>query len=644
MFRDDGERTRQPAQLNLRVAVLGGIALVLFSIVFFRLWYLQVLSSAKYVKDAQNNQVRDITVQAPRGEILDRSGQAMVKNRTALSLQVHTIELPAKPHKRKAELQRLGGVIGMPYSKIQRDIHVQHKQVPASPVTLRRDVPYDLVYYLRENQDRFPGVSVDRVYVRSYPDGTLAAHVLGYVREIDAAQLKEPRFAGVKPGDQVGQAGVESTYDAVLRGINGMERVQVDAAGQPTGHILARRAPKEGSNLKLTLSKPVQEAGEAAVSSFGLPGAFVAMNVHNGQILGLGSEPTYDPSLFAKPVLTKAETQSIFGTPGASNPAPIYDRAVQGLYPTGSTFKPITSVAALESGKLTPSTVIDDTGTFSEGGITLHNAGGGAYGALTLIPALQVSSDVFFYNVGQWLNTSDTRNGPLQKWAKALGLGHTTGIDLPDEQSGLVPGPPWRNRLYKQHKTDRPWSYGDNVQLATGQGDLEADPLQMATAYAAIGNGGNVVRPHVGLEVTKSNGQVVQEIDPAPQRNVDINPTYRRDILEGIHEAAQSPGGTSYPVFGSFPVPVAGKTGTAVRYPYGYPGQEVDQSWYVVLAPYPNPKVVVAVTVERGGFGVQAAAPAARQILTAYFNAHGRHIKAAGISAPSTITAAGNAY
>jgi penicillin-binding protein 2 len=420
--------------------------------------------------------------------------------------------------------------------------------------------------------------------------------------------------------------------------------VQVDAAGQPTGHILARRAPKDGNNLELSLSMPVQEAGEAAVRSFGLPGAFVAMNVHNGQILGVGSNPTYDPSVFAKPVLTPAEAQAVFGTPGSDNPAPIYDRAIQGLYPTGSTFKPITSVAALESGKLTPSTVIDDTGTFQEGNITLHNAGGGAYGSLTLAPALQVSSDVFFYNVGADLNTSDTKNGPLQKWAKTLGLGHTTGIDLPGESPGLVPGPPWRNRLFKEHQTDRPWSYGDNVQLATGQGDLEADPLQMATAYAAIGNGGDVVRPHVGLEVTKPDGEVVQEVDPAPQRHVNISPQYRNVILDGIHAAAQSPGGTSYPVFGSYPVPVAGKTGTAVRYPYGYPGTEVDQSWYVVLAPYPNPKVVVAVTIERGGFGVQAAAPAARQILTAYFNSHGRHVKESAISAPSTITAAGNAY
>jgi penicillin-binding protein 2 len=528
----------------------------------------------------------------------------------------------------------------MPYQRIRHDIHVQEKQIPASPVTLKRDVPYDLVYYLRENARRYPGISVERVYVREYPHGTMAAHILGYTREVNQDQLKQPQFEGVKLGDQVGQAGVEASYDSSLRGIDGTSRVQVDAAGQPTGRVLASRPPQPGDNLKLSLSGPVQDAGQAALSSFGgLPGAFVAMNVHNGQVLGMGSYPTYSPSFFTRPILPESQYQALTSDKTGS---PLTDRAMQGVYPTGSTFKPITSVAALESGKLTPSTVIDDTGSFSiGGGQYLHNAGGGAYGALTIVPALQVSSDVFFYNVGQMLNTSDTHSGPLQTWAKALGIGKTSGIDIPGETPGLLPTPEWRNRLYKEHKTDRPWSYGDNVQLATGQGDLEADPLQMAVAYAAIGNGGDIVRPHVGMEVTQPDGRPVQEINPAPQRHVDIKPQYRSVILEGIHEAAQSPGGTSYPVFGNYPVQVAGKTGTAVRYPYGYPGQEVDQSWYVLLAPYPNPKVVIAVTIERGGFGVQAAAPAAEQILNAYYLSHGRKIHATPPTAGS-IQVVGN--
>src|SRR3954452_17432427 len=234
---------------------------------------------------------------------------------------------------------------------------------------------------------------------------------------------------------------------------------------------------------------------------------------------------------------------------------------------------------------------------------------------------------------------------PQQKWAAQLGIGQPTGIDLPGEVAGLLPTPQWRDQLFKEGQPTRPWSIGDNVNLAVGQGDLQADPLQMAVAYAAIGNGGDVVRPHVGMDVQDPNGSIVQEIDPAPQRHLDIDPAYRSAILEGIHLAAQAPGGTSDAVFGNFPVTMAGKTGTAERSP------QADQSWYVALAPYPNPKIVVAATIEEGGFGVDSAAPVARQILTAYYDEHPEQAKQAGgkppkqssISSTST-TAAGNPY
>jgi penicillin-binding protein 2 len=639
-----GERERplMPAQFALRVAILSGFALVVFSIIFFRLWYLQVLSGDKYLKQAKNNQVREITVQAPRGEILDRQGNVLVDNRTALALQLNPTELPNSHRKREREFARLGPVIGMSPKAIRKQLHQQTKDVPANPVTLKRDVSYDLVYYLRENQDSYPGVTIQRVYVRNYPDGTLGAQIYGYVREVTEQQLHEPRYQGLIPGDQVGQSGIENTYDNVLRGTNGLTRVQVDAAGQPTGGVLSETQPRPGNNLLLSIDTPVQKAGEAAISSFSHPGAFVAMNVHDGEVLGLGSSPTFDPSVFTKPVIPESTYKQLTSDTTGS---PLTDRAIQGLYPTGSTFKPITAIAALESGVLTPSTTIVDTGTFSFGpGTTpLHNAGGASYGALQLPQALQVSSDVFFYNVGAMLDRDG--NGAQEKWASELGIGHPTGIDLPGEVAGLLPTPAWRNKLYKEAQspdspggkniiplkdpTDRPWSAGDAVNLAVGQGDLQADPLQMAVAYAAIGNGGDVVRPHVGLEVRDPRGGVVQEVDPAPQRHLDINPEYSHAILAGIHMAAQSPGGTSYAVFGNFPIPMAGKTGTAQR------GDQPDQSWYVALAPYPNPEIVVAATIEQGGFGVDSAAPVVRQILDAYYNTHKEAAKAAGGKVPS---------
>jgi penicillin-binding protein 2 len=637
---NERERSLLPAQFALRVAVLSGLALVMFSIIFFRLWYLQVLSGSDYLKQAQNNQVRDITVRAPRGEVLDRDGNVLVDNRTALALQLLPTELPQKPKKQQQEFKRLGEVIGMSPDKINEQIRKQTKDLPANPVTLQRDVDYDLVYYLRENQDEYPGVAVQRVYVRNYPGGTLAAQIYGYVREVTEEQLKQARYQGLTPGDQVGQSGVENTYDNVLRGTNGMTRVQVDAAGQPTGGVLSETQPQPGDNLVLSIDRKVQQAGEAAIGSFSTPGAFVAMDVHSGEVLGLGSSPTFDPSIFAKPVIP---TSTYTALTSPDNGAPLSDRAIQGLYPTGSTFKPITAIAALESGVMTPSTTIVDGGSFSLGPDTepLQNAGGAAYGALQLPQALQVSSDVFFYNVGAMLINSGT--DAQQKWASELGIGRPTGIDLPGEVAGLLPTPEWRDELFKEAQspdspggtdvvlgdpTDRPWSMGDNVNLAVGQGDLQADPLQMATAYAAIGNGGDVVRPHVGLEVQDPNGSIVQEIDPAPIRHLDIDPSYQSAILDGIHAAAQEPSGTSYDVFGNFPVPMAGKTGTAER-----PGQ-LDQSWYVSLAPYPNPKIVVATTIEQGGFGAESAAPATRQILEAYYNEHPEQAKAAGGKAP----------
>jgi penicillin-binding protein 2 len=638
------ERPLMPAQFALRVAILSGLALVMFSIIFFRLWDLQVLSGDRYMKAAENNQVREITVRAPRGDILDRNGHALVANRAALALQLQPTELPRSHRKRQQEFARLGQVIGMSPDQIQRQLREQTKELPANPVTLKRDVDYDLVYYLRENQAQYPGVSVQHVYVRSYPNGSLAAQIFGYVREVTEEQLKEARYQGLVPGDQVGQSGVENTYDNVLRGIHGMTRVQVDAQGRPTGGVLSRSQPRAGDNLLLTIDRRVQAAGEAAINSFSTPGAFVAMDVHTGEVLGLGSSPTFDPSVFTKPVIPQSTVDQIFSDEAGS---PYTNRATQGLYPTGSTFKPITAVAALESGVLTPTTTIVDTGSFTAGpgAEPQHNAGGGAYGALQLPQALQVSSDVWFYNVGAML--FDTGTDAQQKWASELGIGHPTGIDLPGEGAGLLPTPEWRDQLYKEGETDRPWSVGDNVNLAVGQGDLQTNPLQMAVAYAAIANGGDVVRPHVGMEVEDTSGRAVQEIDPAPQRHLDIDPQYRAAILEGIHLAAQSPGGTSYPVFGNFPIPMAGKTGTAERYP------QADQSWYVALAPYPNPQIVVAATIEQGGFGVEAAAPATKQILEAYFNIHKQEAKAAGgkvpkqgsiQAGPAASGAAGNPY
>jgi penicillin-binding protein 2 len=393
-----------------------------------------------------------------------------------------------------------------------------------------------------------------------------------------------------------------------------LTKIQVNALGQPTpGGQLVSKPPTPGDSLKLTIDSEVQAAGEAALASQGLPGAFITMNVENGQILGLGSFPTFEPAELTPP-MTQAQVNALY----RNELAPLANRATEGLYPTGSTFKIITALAALENGVITPSTTINDPGQLVVGGQPFRNAEGAAYGPLTLVPALQVSDDVFFYTLG--LRMWDTND--LQEWAHKLGIGRPTGIDIPVNTDGLLPSKHWRDQLFKEGKTERPWSAGDNIQLATGQGDLQTNPLQMAIAYAALGNGGKIVTPHVGMEVEDAAGRVLKEFEPPVRRRIHIDPAYRSAILEGLHEAAQTPGGTSDPVFGGFPIPVAGKTGTAER-----PGH-ADQSWYCVLAPYPNPRIVTCVTIEEGGFGAQAAAPAAHTILEAYF--HDQLAKEAG--------------
>jgi penicillin-binding protein 2 len=618
MYLDRETRSPITPQLALRVAIIGGVALVMFGIVFFRLWYLQVLSGDKYKAEANNNRVREITIQAPRGRIVDRNGRVLVDNRYGLAVTVSPDKLPKSPKAQMKIYARLGPLIQMKAKDIRHTVNKQLAAIPFSPAVVKSDVPQATYSYILENQDRFPAVDVEQLAFRKYPYHQIGAHLFGTVGEVTAKEMKQERYRGVKMGDRVGQSGIEYSYDRYLRGKDGARRVSVDALGNARSQ-LAERVPKPGRQLRLSVDFDVQKAGQQAIS--GDQGAFVVMDVQTGEVRALGSNPSFDPNVFAKTI----RERDFKRLSDPANGAPLTDRATQGLYPTGSTFKLITATAALEGGLITPDTVLFDGGNLHVGGITFWNAGHAVNGALALRRALQVSSDVFFYRLG--LDANGAGDGHLiQRWAHRLGLGHPTGIDLPGEGAGLIPSPEWRNRLYKKHLTDRPWSVGDNINLAVGQGDVEVDPLQLAVAYSTIANGGYVVKPHLGERVEDSLGRVIQEFRAPPRRRLDINPAYRQAILDGLRAAASQPGGTSYPVFGNFKIPVAGKTGTAQK-----GGGRADQSWYVGLAPYPNPRYVVVATLEHGGFGVQTAAPAVRKIMSVLFG-----IKDTGPSKGST--------
>lgn len=636
MFRDDNNAPTH-SQFAFRVSALGVIALIAFAVIFFRLWFVEVLSGEAYLKEANANRAREIPIQAPRGRILDANGHVLVGNRTILALQVQPDRLPRQQKRRNRELKKLADVADMPYDKIKREIREQVKLLPASPVTLQQKVDPDLVLYLTERQDEFPGVTSERISVRDYPEGSIASQLVGYVSEVSPEQLEEPAYADLSPGDRVGATGLESQYDNILRGRNGAVRVQVDATGRPSGPEQSRIEPTAGDNLVLTIDEKVQKAGDGAIAAWGggNPGAFVAMNVDDGSILGMGSYPTYDPNVYTPPVSTEA-IKSLTN----DEAKPLLDRAIQAGYPTGSTFKLITATAGLEEGLITPTEIVDDPGCYKLSETDeFCNAGDQVNGPIDMTDALRVSSDVYFYKLAFELE-NETDEG-LQKWAANYGFGSLTGVDLPGEGAGLLPTPEWRDALYDKAadpdscagtkrdytgcgETDRKWSVGDNINLSVGQGDLSATPLQLAVAYAALGNGGDVVRPHLGDHAEDADGEITQEIEPAPQRQMDLDPAVRSTIMEGLREAAMEPTGTSYPVFGGYPVEIAGKTGTAEK------GLLPDQSWYAALAPADDPQYVVVTTIENGGFGAETAAPAARDILNQLLGVHGGEIDTVG--------------
>jgi penicillin-binding protein 2 len=598
------------SRLTVRIAVLTGLVIAVVSMIFLRLWSLQVISGGHYRTLADDNRIRVIRLQAPRGEILDRRGKVMVANRNVMRLELRPSDLPSSAVQRRAELARLGRLLGLSHDQLRGKIR-EAPQYTGYPVVLRQGLSRRLLFYLLENRSHFPGITVERTYARKYRFGPLAAHALGIVGQVSPAQLKSTEYGGLEPGDIVGQSGIEFSYDRYLRGAPGERRIQVDALGRPKG-TLASQPARAGDSLRLTLDSSLQATGEAALRSRGLPGAFVAIDVHNGAVLATGSYPSFDPAFYTRPH-SRPQYRSLEDRADA----PLLDRADQGGYPTGSAFKPITATAALEDHLISPATIFDDTGSLDIGGTVLHNAGGAANGPVDMSDALKVSSDVYFYSLGLRAE-AEGNHGQIQDWAHRYGLGQRPGIDLPDAGPGLIPTPAWRNRVFRRGTNpyiDRPWTQGDNVNLAVGQGDVQVTPLQLARAYAALANGGTLVTPHLGARVVDAAGRTVEEIHPAPRRHLRISRQTREVILGGMERAAMEPGGTSYPVFGGFPFAIAGKTGTAQR------GEGVpDQSWYGAIAPYGRPQIVVVATIERGGFGVESAAPVVASILERYFN------------------------
>jgi penicillin-binding protein 2 len=695
-----------PPGMAMRVAIIGFVAVAFFAVIFFRLWYLQVLSGEQYVHLANTNQRRDLPIPAPRGEILDREGKPVVNDRTANAVQIVPSALPEAAvitnqaalyqkglveaaetqhaagvalrqfraehpgqadHRELERLQaaatrlptvavpplpasavrvrhlfaRLGGVLGMRAHTIDERVVRGMTALVYAPVTIRTDAGLGVRTYLGERGNEFPGVLQEPVSLRYYPYGEMAAQVIGHVDQISGEELKLKAFHGVEQGTIVGQEGLEYYYDRYLRGKPGVSKVEVNAEGYAVPNALKPSPPQAGRSLKLTLSLPLQKESEKALlegidharpSKPAVAGAFVAMDPRNGALLSIGSYPSFNPNRFAKP-LTKAEYKELEGS--SSAPGHLVDRAVNGEYPTGSTFKPITAMAALEAGVMSPEEGLGAGKCIHVSTEKFCNAGEAEYGAVGLVQALKVSSDTYFFEVGERANA----DGPIiQRMAHELGVGQETGIDLPSEFAGVVPDKEWREKQNKlELKCEREehvsncgiveeptgtWTVGNNMDLAVGQGELLTDPLQMAVAYSTLANAfthggtGAVVRPHLGAEIDEPNGGLVQSLSYPPVRKVHLNYNDLSLVMQGIHEAASSTGGTSAEVWAGWNQaedPVYGKTGTAQHL-----GRE-DQSWYLCYIGNPQHPLVIAVTVEEGGFGAETAAPIARLIASEYY-------------------------
>ena len=604
----------------VRVSVLGLVTLGLFGLLGLRLWSLQLVQSKRYERAARQEVFRFVSLPAPRAPIVDRRGRPLAGTEARVAITADADTLGAidddgrwRPSPQGwSVLQRFSRRTGIPLRRLLRRIQRDQLRSPHAPAVVLPTAPESLRFYLDERAELFPGLHTTPFPARSYPEGRLGAEFLGLLGEISDKQLKHPRWRGRRLGEVIGQSGVEATYDRVLNFGLARARVAVDARGRAIGPLTVVEQPRPTHALRLTIDVRIQRAAERAIK-LGVAaarrnghydarsGAAVVMDARTGAIYALASRPSYNQVAAARnpDYLADLLDERIPGQP-------LVNRAIAGVYPLGSTFKPIVAQAALAAGLISPSSYLGCPSGITVGGRTFSNAGGISTGALNLRGALKISCDTWFYQLGlQFYNRQNQGSLDMQRWAWRLGIGRRSGVDLPGEAIGMVPTPRLLETAF-----DEIWYPGYSVNLSIGQGYLQSTPLQLAVAYAALANGGGVVRPHVASGLYDGSGRLRRRFR-FPARRVGL--AAPGAIREGLIAAANEPGGTSASVFAGFRPTVAGKTGTAEAPPGS------DHSWYASWAPAHDARIVVVVLIEHGGFGAEAAAPAARSIYESFF-------------------------
>ena len=615
----------------VRVGIVGLVAAALFGLLALRLWSLQVIRGPAYVAAAQQQTYRLVDLPAPRGPIVDAKGRLIAGTQGGLAVSVDSAVLGLidrhgrwwPTHQGRMLFRNLSRLSHVPAAKfIERVRHSEFKSPYSSAVVLPR-IDRTLAFFLDEHARQFPGIRVVALPQRSYPSGSIGSEFVGLLGEITSSQIARHDYPGLRSGTIVGQSGAEAAYDHLLNGGLERARVVVDAQGRPIGPARVIRVPRPANGLQLSIDLRLQRVAEKAVRD-GIAlahsnghydshaGSAVVMNPRDGTVYALASYPQFNQRKAA----TDPEYLRALLNPNDPRHL-LLNRATQGMYPTGSTFKPIVAEAGLASGLITPYSTLACTGTYTVGGHVFKNVESGVNASLTLPEALSTSCDTWFYRLGSmFYYRQEQGHLDIQNWAWRLGAGKPTGFDVPGEAPGLVPTPGWLKRTFKQ-RWARTWYEGNSINLAVGQGQLAITPLQLAVAYSTLANGGTVVRPHVGHAVLNASGQIVRAVRVPPRRHVRLYGMSA--IRDGLYSAAHF--GTSASVFGNFPIPVAGKTGTAEAPPGS------DHSWYASWAPAYNPRLVVVVMIEHGGFGAEAAAPAAKEIYSAYFNVGAKKAK-----------------
>lgn len=596
------------SQLNITPRIFGALALcaLCLSVLLGRLWYLQIVHGSFFRDRSENNRLRTIFIPSPRGVISDRRGEALVRNRPSFNIELVVEDAPNL----QQTVADVAALAGESEDALMERLSKQNKRRRFEPKVLLRDVSRDIVARVSAQRYRLPGVITSVVPVRDYPFGQLAAHTVGYLREISADQLKSPSYQGYRAGDMVGQSGLEASLERYLRGERGAQAVIVNARGTKIGEAYFQ--PEiPGSDIQLTIDRSLQKTAEAALAE--RRGAVVAMNVNTGEILALASAPAFSPALF-----TGEMPKDVWADLMDPKTTKLSNRAMQGAFPPGSIFKIFVAAGALAEGVTDTRETTFCPGFLKFGKHTFRCHKHSGHGRTDLYAAMAQSCDVYFYTIGQRLGVDR-----IYYYAHDLfGFGEPIALEDLDETTGLIPSTKWKANYFKNPE-DKRWYPGETLPVAIGQGAVTTTPMQIARAMAAVVNGGKLLRPRIVSKVVASDGRVLEQRTGPPEivRVLDIDPAifeYLQKTLVGVVEDRRGTGHRA-----ALPkesgIVVGGKTGTAQVISREAKGEYEDHAWFAGFAPAGKPDIVVVALVENAGHGGEVAAPVVRSVMKQYF-------------------------